>query len=112
MIWYNDKKGNPTLLSPTDYGWDLEDVCYVPVISTLPPPSDAVVEHVRCGCGQRKCFTQKFSYRKNKLKCTEMCDCKVNEGSCKNKAQDKEVRDDETKEDENESGSSKKLNLN
>ena len=48
MVWNKDTEPNPVLPSPSDYGWAMENAEWVPVMTTLSPAPEAVIELVRC----------------------------------------------------------------
>ena len=50
LIWNGDIIANPTLPEPQGFGWDLVDGHYKPVMSSLPPAPQAVIDLVKCSC--------------------------------------------------------------
>jgi len=84
MIWCNDRNPQPNLPPPERYGWRMEDSTYVPIITTLKPAPDAVIELTRCGCGTSKCIGGRCSCKKAGLPCTEMCACEASPEKCMN----------------------------
>ena len=50
IVWVNDVVPNPVLPNPLKYGWHMEDLSFVPVMTTLPPAPDAILMLVKCGC--------------------------------------------------------------
>ena len=57
MVWNNDIVPQPQLPSPDNFGWKLEDNKWLPVITTLPPAPEAVIQLVKCGCAKERCST-------------------------------------------------------
>lgn len=85
MVWYHDNEPHPNLPSPTEYGWSLENNKYVPVVTSLKPAPEAVIELVRCGCRKTQCINARCSCRKANMVCTEMCACETFDEICQNK---------------------------
>ena len=54
MIWTNDTVPNPEVPSPQDYGWNLEDDVWVPVMTKEQPAPNVVIQLVKCGCSKSK----------------------------------------------------------
>ena len=52
MVWKKDTEPNHVLPSPSDYGWAMENAEWVPVMTTLSPAPEAVIELVKCGCSK------------------------------------------------------------
>ena len=72
-IWGQTLLKQPTLPSPSRWGWQLEDSRWVPQWTTLSQAKDSCYELIRCGCkaGCRgRCKCQKAS-----LTCTGLCNC-------------------------------------
>ena len=54
MNWYNDVIPNPELPQPVDYGWNLVDCKFKPVMTSLLPAPDAVIHLVKCDCSKSR----------------------------------------------------------
>ena len=52
MVWNNDIVPQPQLPSPHNFGWKWEDNKWLPVMTTLPPFPEAVIQLVKCGCAR------------------------------------------------------------
>ena len=86
IVWNNDIVSNPELLSPSDYGWCIdEDNSYTPVMTSNPPAPDAIVSLVKCRCTKSDCKSGRCSCAKATppLKCTELCECYTD--NCRNR---------------------------
>ena len=83
-VWHQDLNANPELLDPTTLGWVLnEDRTYQPVVSTVAPAPEAVVELVKCSCVASRC-SGRCSCKSHSLPCTELCKCGASEEMCDN----------------------------
>ena len=98
MIWTNDTVPNPEVPSPQDYGWNLEDDVWVPVMTKEQPAPNVVIQLVKCGCSKSKCDSARCSCRKAGLSCTELCTCDLSEG-CESHEQPTTSLNDEEDED-------------
>ena len=58
MVWNKDTEPNHVLPSPSDYGWAMENAEWVPVMTTLSPAPEAVMELVKCGCSKEEMCNQ------------------------------------------------------
>lgn len=72
-VWGQTLLKQPTLPSPSRWGWQLENSHWVPYWTTLSQAKDSCYELIRCGCtvgcrGRCKC-------RKASLTCTGLCNC-------------------------------------
>ena len=83
MIWNTSNVPRPSLPSPTECGWRLEELHFVPEISELPCAPPELISSIRCACRQSRC-TGSCKCVKNGLPCTEMCSCSGNEETCDN----------------------------
>ena len=101
MVWNNDIEPNPELPSPSEYGWDLKDGVWVPVMSTQAPAPISILQLVKCGCSKERCSTNRCQCRKNGLLCTDICSCSDND-DCENHADDDFYCADDTSGDESE----------
>ena len=92
-IYHRCLEGNPSIPSPNDHGWTIDDgVLRVKWMDLLPAP-DSVLELTNCKCMKNKCQTKSCSCFKNNLSCTEFCSCT----NCENK--DVPVEEDPFSED-------------
>ena len=82
------------LPSPETFGWRLDGDKWVPVMTTLTPAPDAVVQLVRCGCTKSKCSSNRCSCRKANLNCTDLCSCFDVDDMTENKLEEDEYDDD------------------
>ena len=55
MVWNNDCVANPVLPSPRGYGWKMEDDEWIPVMTTLLPAPEAIIQLVKCKCAKQRC---------------------------------------------------------
>ena len=86
MIWKKADESQRILPSPSDYGWNKDDVThsFVAVRCSQPPAPKAVLELVKCGC--KKGCSGSCSCLRNKIHCTDLCGC-INY-TCSNKLVD------------------------
>ena len=84
MVWNNNIVAQPQLPSPDNFGWKLEDNKWLPVITTLPPAPEAVIQLVKCGCATERCSTNRRQCRKANLNCTDLCSCCDRGDICEN----------------------------
>jgi hypothetical protein len=86
MMWKKAAESQPSLPSPTEYGWKFETATsrFTPVLCLNPPAPEAVMNLIKCGC-KRECIGR-CSCRNNNIPCTEVCGCMVY--GCNNKAID------------------------
>ena len=54
MNWYNAVIPNPELQQPADYGWNLVDCKFNPVMTSLLPAPDAVIHLMKCDCSKSR----------------------------------------------------------
>ena len=88
-VWRSALDSDPIDLSPTDYGWTLDQVsqCFEPI--PLPPdvshaPLD-VLQLIRCGCSSNKpCSTARCGCYSARLPCSMFCACEGNTSQCYN----------------------------
>lgn len=72
-VWGQVLLPNPTLPSPTDWGWVKSNGLFEPYWTTLPTASDSCRELISCGCKMgcvKNCRCKKAS-----LTCTALCAC-------------------------------------
>ena len=60
---------------PLNYGWNLANGLFSPVMKPAPYAPKVVTELVKHGCGQTWCSNNQCKYKKNGLFCTEFCSC-------------------------------------
>ena len=66
-------------------GWVKVNDIYEEVPTTLSPAPDALVNLINRNCGISKCSNFQCSCRKEKLTCTDICGCSMNdEFDCEN----------------------------
>ena len=70
LIWSLDRVPSPDLPPPQEYVWKLEDDHWVPIMTSLPPAPDAVIELVRCSCKTSHCSSNRCNCGKAGLNCT------------------------------------------
>ena len=75
MVWNNDIVPQPQLPSPDNFGWKLEANKWLPVMTTLPPALEAVIQLVKCGCANEKCSTNRCQCQLANLNCSDLCNC-------------------------------------
>jgi hypothetical protein len=83
-------------LSPTEWGWQKELRCLTPLMTTMPPAPDDLLQKVSCGC-QTDCSTQNCSCKAAGIPCGVLCGLCAGD-SCLNRATSTE---DEANEGEN-----------
>ena len=87
-IWKKSHTANPRQLNPENYGWQRsEDGHLTPQLSDNPPAPEAIMELCVCSC-TAGCITNICGCRRNKLVCTDMCQCQQH--GCKNDEEDVE----------------------
>ena len=59
MVWNNVIVPQSQLPSPHNFGWKWEDNKWLPVMTTLPPFPEAVIQLVKCGCAKERCSTSR-----------------------------------------------------
>jgi len=85
IVWNNDIVANPDLPSPDMYGWVMNEE-WNPVMTTLPPAPEAVIQLVKCKCAKDQCSSKRCQCRKSGLCCTDLCYC--SENGCTNHQED------------------------
>ena len=60
VVWNNNKEPDPQLPLPQNFGWELDDKEWLPVMATLPPAPKAVIQLMKCAlvCAKHKMFDQ------------------------------------------------------
>ena len=107
LIWFQDNQAHHFLPPVTNYGWENDDHGGIrPIMCTLPPALEAILELVRCGCVKSKCTTRKCKcltkQMANKRTSTELCGCwSDEEAMCENYGKyDTETENDSNDEEE------------
>ena len=59
----------------TDNGWELEDNLLAAIMTDMLPAPKFSIELSSCHCKKTKCLNKQCTCAKNKLRCTELCDC-------------------------------------
>ena len=95
LILSLDSVPSPDLPPPQENGWKLEDDQWVPIMTSLPPAPDAIIELVGCGCKTSHCSSNRCNCRKAGLNCTDLCACSDNDVPCANQPEDKYESDDD-----------------
>ena len=75
---------NPTLSSPENYGLGLHGEKWVPIMTTLPPATQAIIHLVKGKCAKERCSTSRCQCQKNGLNCTDLCGCSDDGEQCEN----------------------------
>lgn len=84
MIRNSDKIANPSIPSPENYGWKKDNDKWLPVMTTIPPAPEAIIEMVKCGSAKERCSTNRCQCRKAGLTCTELSTCSDDDDPCEN----------------------------
>ena len=79
----------------------MENAEWVPVMTTLPPAPEAVIELVKCRCSKERCSTNRCQCRRAGLLCTDLCSCS-DDSECENQHDDDQYQYDEDESDEDE----------
>ena len=101
MVWNKDTEPNHVLPSPSDYGWAMENAEWVPVMTTLSPAPEAVIELVKCGCSKERYSTNPCQCRRAGLLCKDLCSCS-GDSECDNQHGNDQYQYDEDESDEDE----------
>ena len=76
MIWNRDTVPHQHFPPFTDYDWLLnKDDFTVPIMVSLPPAPNAILELVKCDCLKSNCTNLRCKCLRNKLKCADLCGC-------------------------------------
>ena len=94
MVWNSDTITNPELLSPQNYGWRMDKDEWLPVMTTLPPAPEAIIQLVKCGCSKERCSTNCCQCHRAGLHCTDLCNCSDTE-ECENVREEEDVLEDD-----------------
>ena len=57
---------------------------YVPIMTTLPPAPEALLQLLKYGCSKSACDTSRCKCKSNNLYCTDFCSCGAETDGCKN----------------------------
>ena len=95
LVWNLDTVPFPDLPSPQEYGWKLKDDQWMPVMTSLAPAPNAVIELVGCGCKTSRCSTNRCNCRRTGLNCTDLCACADSQDPCANHPEDEYESEDE-----------------
>ena len=57
IAWNNDCVPNPVLPSPPGYNWIMENDEWIPVMTTLSPAAEALIQLVKCRCTKERYST-------------------------------------------------------
>ena len=74
---------------------------WVPVMTTLSPAPEAVIEPVKCGFSKERCSTDRCQCLRAGLLCTDLCSCS-DDSECENKHDNDQYKYDEDESDEDE----------
>ena len=55
LVWNNDEVTNPTLPFPENFGLTANENRWVPVMTKLLPPTDAIIYLIKCKCAKERC---------------------------------------------------------
>ena len=110
LEWNKDIVPNPVLPSQEGFGWKWEEdkKAWIPVMSTLPPAPEAIIQLVKCKCTKERYANNRRKCRKAGLTCTDLSGCSDTKEDCKNKlvdvnddgCNDEDDNDDDVDEDE------------
>ena len=102
LIWFQDNQAHQVLPPVMDYGWENDDHRGIrPIMCTLPPTPEAILELVKCGCVKSKCTTRGCKCMANQLTCTELCGCwSDEEAMCENYGKDDTETDNDSSDEE------------
>ena len=102
LFWFQDNQAHQVLPPVTNYGWENDDHGGIrPILCTLPPAPEAILELVKCGCVKSKCTTRRCKCMANQLTCTELCGCwSDEEAMCENYGKDDTETDNDNSDQE------------
>ena len=95
LVWNKDVVANCTLPSPENYGWELHEEKWVPIMTTLHPAPQAIINLVKCKCSEERCSTNRCQCKKNGLYCIDLCGCSDNGEQCENVLDDDSDKEDD-----------------
>lgn len=93
LIWECDIIANPQIPPPTDYGWEMKDGMYEPMMTLMPPAPAAIIYLVHCNCKVSRCMSMQCKCKHSGLVCTELCNCSIDD-ECENNVITNFVGDD------------------
>ena len=84
--------------------WTTENDGWIPVMTTLPPALEAIIQLVKCRCAKERCSTNRCQYRKLGLLCTDPRSCSDDDHECENQQgecddYDSDIEDEEDDDD-------------
>ena len=82
MVWLKACESHPSLPSPVDCGWKLDNGRFVPVRCVNAPAPEALIKLVKYGCKKGCKETVAVATRNNNIPCKELCGC--SEYECSN----------------------------
>ena len=88
VVCNNDNVPNPNIPSPENYRWKKDSNEWLPLMTTMPPAPEAIIEMVKCGSGKQQCTTNRCQCQKAGLTCTELCACSDDDEPCENALQE------------------------
>uniref|UniRef100_UPI00358E90E1 uncharacterized protein isoform X2 n=1 Tax=Myxine glutinosa TaxID=7769 RepID=UPI00358E90E1 len=74
-IWTTSRQAQPTVPSPEEWGWTMQNDHWVPVWMTIPEAAKACKELIKCGCKSEAGCVSRCKCTKAGLPCTELCSC-------------------------------------
>ena len=72
--WCVSDKPNQLLPNPVNCGWEISEGVFETKTSETPIAPDSVLHLMKGGCGSN-CLSNRFKCCKNKLVCTDLCEC-------------------------------------
>ena len=83
IVWYNGTVANLNIPSPSEYGCREEAEGFFPVMTTMDPAPEVILQLVKCDCTSKtKYTTLRCKCKSNKLFCTDLCTCGTKDESC------------------------------
>ena len=83
LIWFQDNVAQMKLPCITEYGWVRTNGSLCPVVSSLQPAPQSILELVRCKCVKGR-FRVLCSCSFFGMVCTQMCKCEGDPDTCEN----------------------------
>ena len=84
IIWKSAPDPNPDKPMPDNYGWRRDCDKYIPIMTTLSPAPETLLQLIKCSCSKSVCETSRCKCKANNLYCTDLCCCGAEDDSCKN----------------------------
>ena len=72
LVWNLDTVAEPDLPPPEEFGWKEESGQWLPIMTSLLPAPEAIIELVKCSCSKSRCGTNRCNCRKAQLNCRLM----------------------------------------